>query len=170
MKLYHGTNLDISEIDLNKCRPYKDFGRGFYLTEINEQAMNMARRVARIYGGSPIVNVYEIPDDFLYSTELNIKNFGKDPSEAWAVFVMNNRSRDFKDFTSPDCNLDSKYDIVAGAVADDDMAMLFRQYQNKLIDFETLVKGMIFKETNSQYSFHTERAVAMLRKVGVIYE
>lgn len=66
-------------------------------------------------------------------------------------------------------NLDNKYDIVAGAVADDDMAMLFRQYQNELIDFETLIKGMTFKETNSQFSFHTERAVALLRKVGVIY-
>lgn len=50
------------------------------------------------------------------------------------------------------------------------MAMLFRQYQNELIDFETLIKGMTFKETNSQFSFHTERAVALLRKVGVIYE
>lgn len=45
------------------------------------------------------------------------------------------------------CNLDNKYDIVAGAVADDDMAMLFRQYQNELIDFETLVKRMIFKKS-----------------------
>lgn len=32
MKLYHGTNLDIKDIDLSKCRPYKDFGQGFYLT------------------------------------------------------------------------------------------------------------------------------------------
>lgn len=30
MKLYHGTNLDIEKIELSKCRPYKDFGTGFY--------------------------------------------------------------------------------------------------------------------------------------------
>ena len=60
MRLYHGTNLSIKEIELNKCRPYKDFGRGFYLTDLKDQAMNMAKRVARIYGGYPIVNVYEI--------------------------------------------------------------------------------------------------------------
>lgn len=168
MRLYHGTNLDINSIDLSKCRPYKDFGQGFYLTELKDQALKMAVRVSRIYGGSPIVNVYEINDDFLSSTELNIKNFGKNPTEEWAVFVMNNRSRSFKDIASPECNLDNKYDIVVGAVADDDMAMLFRQYQNELIDFETLIKGMTFKETNSQYSFHTERAIVLLRKVGVI--
>ena len=51
MKLYHGSNMEIKEIDLLKCRPYKDFGKGFYLTTIKEQAEKMAIRVARIYGG-----------------------------------------------------------------------------------------------------------------------
>ena len=26
MLLYHGSNIDIKEIDLAMCRPYKDFG------------------------------------------------------------------------------------------------------------------------------------------------
>jgi len=30
MLLYHGSNIDIKEIDLAMCRPYKDFGKGFY--------------------------------------------------------------------------------------------------------------------------------------------
>jgi hypothetical protein len=30
--LYHGSNIEIARIDLSKCRPYKDFGRGFYTT------------------------------------------------------------------------------------------------------------------------------------------
>lgn len=48
MRLYHGSNIEISKIDLNKCRPYKDFEKGFYLTEIRDQAEKMASRVARI--------------------------------------------------------------------------------------------------------------------------
>ena len=36
MILYHGTNCSIDKIDLDKCRPYKDFGKGFYLTTIRE--------------------------------------------------------------------------------------------------------------------------------------
>ena len=38
MKLYHGSNTEINSIELSKCRPYKDFGRGFYLTTLPEQA------------------------------------------------------------------------------------------------------------------------------------
>lgn len=34
MILYHGTNIDIQSINLALCRPYKDFGRGFYTTDI----------------------------------------------------------------------------------------------------------------------------------------
>ena len=45
MILYHGSNIKIVEIDLSKCRPYKDFGCGFYLTDIRGQAEQMARRV-----------------------------------------------------------------------------------------------------------------------------
>ena len=45
MRLYHGSNLDIKEIDLSKCRPYKDFGQGFYLTDLEEQAVKMAKHV-----------------------------------------------------------------------------------------------------------------------------
>jgi len=42
MKLYHGTNCHIKNIDLSKCRPYKDFGKGFYLTELKQQAKEWA--------------------------------------------------------------------------------------------------------------------------------
>lgn len=170
MILFHGSNTDIKSINLAMCRPYKDFGRGFYLTEIKDQALKMAKRVAKIYGGQPIVNIYEISDDFIEDMTLNIRRFTDTPSEEWARFVMNNRSRSFTNFSSLECNLDNKYDIAIGPVADDDMAMLFRQYQNELITFENLMSGMTFRKTTNQYSFHTERAIALLRKVGVEYD
>lgn len=168
MILYHGTNIDIQSIDLALCRPYKDFGKGFYTTDIPEQAQKMAKRVAKIYGGNPTVNIYEIADNYKENGGLNILEFGRIPSEKWAVFVMNNRSRTFRDFGSSYCNFDYKYDMVTGPIADDDMTMLFRQYQNNLISLQTLLNGMEFRETTSQISFHTEKAVRLLRKVGVL--
>ena len=54
MRLYHGSNIDICDINLAMCRPYKDFGRGFYLTDIQQQAEKMEERVSRIYGGVPV--------------------------------------------------------------------------------------------------------------------
>ena len=135
------------------------------MTDIEEQAKQMAKRVARIYGGSPIVNSFEIQDDFRKLSNIKIKDFGIQTTEEWAKFVMNNRNRTFTDEANTLCNKDNKYDIVIGPVADDNMALLFRQYENEIIDFETLLKGMIYKKTSSQYSFHTEKSIRLLRKV-----
>lgn len=165
MRLYHGSNVVIESINLAMCRPYKDFGKGFYLTDIEEQAKQMAKRVSRIYGGSPVINTFEIQDDFRKISDIKIKDFGIQTTEEWAKFVMSNRNRTFTDEANTLCNKDNKYDIVIGPVADDNMALLFRQYENEIIDFETLLKGMIYKKTSSQYSFHTEKGIRLLRKV-----
>lgn len=165
MRLYHGSNIVIDSINLAMCRPYKDFGQGFYLTDIEEQAEKMAARVSKIYGGFPVVNIYEIDDDFRKLPDLRIKDFGVHTTEEWAKFIMNNRNRTFTDEKSLLCNRDNKYDIVIGPVADDNMALLFRQYENEIIDFSTLLKGMIYRKTSSQYSFHTEKSIKLLRKV-----
>lgn len=165
MRLYHGSNIDICDINLAMCRPYKDFGRGFYLTDIQQQAEKMAERVSRIYGGIPVLNVFEISDDYTTVPDIAIKDFGTQTTEEWAKFVMNNRDRNYMDIHNALYNGDNKYDIVIGPVADDNMALLFRQYENEIINFGTLLKGMIYKQTSSQYSFHTEKAIRLLRKV-----
>lgn len=165
MRLYHGSNINIETINLQMCRPYKDFGKGFYLTDIKEQAEKMANRVAKIYGGNPVLNVYEVDDDFKNAGNLKIKDFGVKTTKEWAEFIMNNRNRKFSDYKNLQSNQDNKYDIVIGPVADDNMSLLFRQYENEIIDFTTMLKGMVYKETSSQYSFHTERSIKLLRKV-----
>lgn len=103
----------------------------------------------------------------MQSAGLSIKDFGIQTSEEWARFVRNNRNKKFNDFSNPDCNFDNKYDIVIGPIADDDMALLFRQYENGMITFENMLSGMIYKETTNQYSFHTQKAISLLRKVGI---
>ena len=42
MRLYHGSNCGIDVIDLAKSEPFKDFGKGFYLSDNEAQAMDMA--------------------------------------------------------------------------------------------------------------------------------
>lgn len=57
MILFHGTNTDFGAIDLTRCRPNKDFGQGFYLTDDYDQAHDMAeRRCAFEETGNPIYN------------------------------------------------------------------------------------------------------------------
>lgn len=77
MILYHGSNMPIDDIDFKKCRPYKDFGQGFYCTEIKEQAELMAKRVSNIYGGTPHVTVFQLNEDVYKADSLNVKRFDK---------------------------------------------------------------------------------------------
>lgn len=167
MILYHGSNLEINQIDLMKCRPYKDFGRGFYLTDLQDQAMRMAKRVARIYGGEPIVTCFEADVDAIIGSNLSVRIFDK-PDITWATFVMNNRSHTFSETNSKECNLENQYDLVIGPVANDDMALLFRQFEEGYISIETLTKEMTFKQLTKQYSFHTRQAIDFLRKAGIL--
>lgn len=44
MKLYHGTNVDFRQIDIAKSKAFKDFGQGFYLTDIRKQAEDWAKK------------------------------------------------------------------------------------------------------------------------------
>lgn len=159
MILYHGTNLCIDKIDLSVCRPNKDFGKGFYLTTLEDQAQKMAKRVSAIYGGRPIVNVYQFDEINLQNPLLNIRFFDK-PSIEWALFVTNNRNR----ILSGEHNVDLRYDIVVGPVADDDLSLLFRQFTGGLIDEAALKKGMEFRKLTDQYSFHTKKAIEFLTK------
>ena len=116
MILYHGTNVDFQQIDIRKSNPYKDFGQGFYLTDILVQAENMAAKKARILGGSPIVQKYQFDETYLSAPFLNVLLFEK-PSKEWAEFIYRNRTRSIPAFSH-------HYDIVMGPIADDGVAYL----------------------------------------------
>ena len=80
--------------------------------------------------------------------------------------LLNNRNRNFQDAADPNCNHDNKYDIVTGPVANDDIALLFRNFSNGVIDMDSLVKRMKYRNLNNQYSFHTSSAIAFMTKTG----
>lgn len=170
MILYHGSNVEINEINFSKCKPYKDFGKGFYLTSIKQQAVRMAENRAALFGGDPVVTVYEVDEDIMHKPELNTKTFDMVPTIEWARFIVNNRSREFTDVASLDCNIDAKYDIVLGPVADDAVAATIRRFMGDRLDEEGLRKRLTYKELSNQYSFHTKKAISFLRKVGVLDE
>lgn len=164
MILYHGSNIKIKEIDLSKCKPYKDFGQGFYCTTIKKQAEFMAKRVVKRQGGIQTINTFELDERIFEDKAVNIKRFDK-PSKEWAKFILNNRDRNYKFLKSKECNLDNKYDLVIGPVADDDIIVLFRTFVNGLIDMDTLIKELTYKELTDQYSFHTSKVLKYLKEV-----
>lgn len=157
MILYHGSNMAIDRIDLGKCRPYKDFGKGFYLTDIRHQAERMAARTVKMFKGVPTLTNFEFDLEKAVTIGLKIKIFNA-PDEEWARFVMSNRDIN----VSQPCH---DYDIVIGPVADDTIARLLRMFTENFISEEQLVKELTFSQVTSQYFFHTEAAIKMLKKL-----
>ncbi len=157
MILYHGSNMAIDRIDLGKCRPYKDFGKGFYLTDIRHQAERMAARTVKMFKGVPTLTAFEFDLEKAVTIGLKIKIFNA-PDEEWARFVMSNRDINVS-------QLCHDYDIVIGPVADDTIARLLRMFTENFISEEQLVKELTFSQVTSQYFFHTEAAIKMLKKL-----
>lgn len=158
MRLYHGTNIDFEEIKLSRCRPNKDFGQGFYLTDIRSQAEAMAiRRCEFEETGVPIVQEYEFDENMLSGDDFDVLRFDG-VSEEWAEFILMNRMAKGQ--------RRHRHDIVVGPVADDGVVFLqLNLYMQHLITIEALVKELTYRQLNNQYYFGTERAIQQLRRV-----
>ena len=161
MRLYHGSNMAFRDVELSVCRPNKDFGQGFYLAPDRIAAERMAKRTIRRFGGRAYVMTFGLDEAVL--ADVPVKRFPQ-PSEEWAMFVMANRR---PQIAAADHNRDNRYGMVVGPVANDDLALLFRQFALGLVTVEMLVREMRFKQLTIQYSFHTPLAVSALKFVGV---
>lgn len=154
IKLYHGTNTTFDKVELDKCLPYKDFGRGFYLTTLRTQALARAKNKCNFEGRAPTILAYQFDEEEL--ANLNVKYFEK-PTEEWANFIFANRNKRNKKMHN--------YDIVIGPVADDGVIASIRLYETKVIDLAEFVKRLEYAHPNIQYAFCTERAIALLQKI-----
>lgn len=155
MILFHGSDTDIISIDLTKCRPYKDFGKGFYLTTIKDHAEQMALKVAARNSREPVVCCFDFDLDAAIGNGIIIKEF-YDENEEWAKFVYSNREiPSFK----------HNYDIVIGGIADDGLREQFFSIKSGLIGFKELAENIKFELDNIQYCFCTEKSLKYLRKI-----
>lgn len=156
MILYHGTNKDFDKIDLSFSLRFKDFGRGFYLTDIQSQAKEMSRRKVRVDGGIPVVQTYEFDQEILSGETLSVLRFDG-PSTQWAEFIFKNRNRRLQ--------FSHNYDIVCGPVADDGVAYLLNLYDDGLRTLDELAESLRYRHLNSQYCFSSEKSIQFLKRV-----
>lgn len=101
-KVYHGSNVVVSEPKVVINGHYKDFGYGFYCTSLEKQA----KRWALTKRGASVVNIYE----YTSKEELEVCSFS-DMTEEWLQFVVNCRR-----------GIEHGYDIVEGPMADDQIS------------------------------------------------
>ena len=159
MILYHGSNMSVEYPKILSSDRKLDFGSGFYLTSNYEQAARWAElTVLRRHSGEKTISVFYY--DEMHAKGLKLLKFPQ-ADEEWLRYTANNRKKD---------NFSDDYDIVIGPIANDDLALLFRQFTNGMIDLNILVNGMRFKKLTNQYSFHTPKAISYLRKEGVLHD
>lgn len=170
---YHGSYVEVTSIDLSKCRKGLDFGRGFYVTSSKSQAVSFVPasvRKARRYGylsedfleADGMISIYE----FHYSPNLFIHCF-EDADEEWLHFVACNRRKDL----FPD--LRRKYalvDVIGGKIADDQTAITLNNYVGGVYGEPGTTRAdriaIDLLETDrlkDQFCFRTDDAISALR-------
>ncbi len=159
IRLYHGSNVVIDDIDLSRSKRGKDFGQGFYLNPDPKQAMTMAVRTTRILGeGEPVLSCFEFNEELAIESGLNLKIF-PDYSEEWAEFVVMNRKNNTETPVHP-------YDIVIGPIADDTVGLQIRRYLMNYLSVSKLIEELKYQGDRAiQYYFGTKRAVELLKPV-----
>ena len=141
MTVYHGGYQAVEKPEIRKGRNTKDFGTGFYCTVIKEQAERWARRY-----DTKVVSIYDVR----VKEKLNIKEF-KDMSEEWLDFIIACRSG--KSHT---------YDIVIGAMADDQIYNYVSDYMDGVITREQFFVLAKFRSPTHQIAFCTDIALQCL--------
>ncbi|KAA6347024.1 hypothetical protein EZS27_005498 [termite gut metagenome] len=142
MIIYHGGYCSIESPEIIKGKYAKDFGTGFYCTEIKQQAVRWAKRY-----DTPVINIY----DFVINHDLNILHF-EDMTEEWLDFIVNSRSG----------NMQHGYDIVIGAMANDQVYNYVSDYINGVLTREQFWVLAKYKHPTHQINFCTEQALKCL--------
>ena len=142
MIVYHASSEIVQSPDVAHSRSYLDFGKGFYLTSIHEQAKRYAMRFLR-RGKNAWVNTYNLTDNL----------------EGWSIQRFEAYDKDWLDFISlcRSGNDVSVFDMVVGGIANDRVInTLDRYFAGELTQDQAL--GLLkLEKPNIQSCIRSER-------------
>ena len=141
MEIYHGGYCPVETPGIIEGRYAKDFGTGFYCTELREQAVRWARR----YDAS-VVNIY----DFKLNPALNVLCF-TEMTEDWLDCIVHCRN-----------GMKHHYDIVIGAMANDQIYNYISDFISGVLTREQFWVLAKFKHPTHQINFCTPEALECL--------
>lgn len=128
MILYHGSYIKIENPDLKHSRDNVDFGKGFYVTPIYEQAIKWCGKFKR-RGMDGVISKYLLKEECL--EELKTLRFDS-YSEEWLDFILVcRRGEDATDF-----------DVVIGGVANDKVFNTVELFFDGLIDKREAIRRL----------------------------
>ncbi|MCL2073613.1 MAG: DUF3990 domain-containing protein [Marinilabiliaceae bacterium] len=144
MKVYHGGYVAIETPIILKSKFPKDFGEGFYCTELEQQALRWASRY-----NSAVVSTYE----YTPNENLKILVFQK-MTEEWLDFIVDCRS-----------GVKHNFDIVIGAMANDQIYNYIADFIDGILTREQFWVLAKFKYPTHQICFSNENALKTLQYI-----
>ena len=144
MRIYHTSNLVVSEPDVYHSRHHLDFGDGMYLTLLEKQARDYGQRFIR-RGEPAIMNIYEFADEI---TDVNRKVFPAYDGE-WLDYVAACRKG------LPH----EKYDIIEGGIADDNVFDTVDLYLQGIYTRDQALDQLRWKKPNHQICITSQKVI-----------
>lgn len=147
MIVYHGSTTEVKNPDTQHSYRNLDFGKGFYVTTVREQAERWAKRKADLSGnGNGVISVYEMPNDY---EGFHALDFGED-TDSWIDFVCACRDGETGYL---------EYDIIIGKVANDKVYRVVDMYRRGIWDKQRALSEMKVYETYDQIAFVNQDAI-----------
>lgn len=144
MLVYHSSDQYFTTPDVVHSREALDFGKGFYVTRLREQADKYANRFLRI-GNDAYLHIFEYFPD----SDMRVKIF-ESYDEEWLDFVCS--CRNGKD-------LYKEYDIIEGGVANDKVYRTVDLYMAGIFNKEQALQNLAYEKPNHQLCFITQNAI-----------
>ena len=139
IEVYHAGTERVEYPDCRFGRENLDFGQGFYITDIYDQAYNFALSKSRERRKLALINVYLLDRKSLLE-EANSLIFDS-YNEEWLEFIVECRSGG---------DIWKEYDYIEGGVADDRVIDTVNMYIEGFISRERALYNLRYLKPNSQ--------------------
>ncbi len=139
IEIYHAATERIETPDCRRGRQNLDFGQGFYLTDIYDQALVWATRKSNERGLSPVINVYRL-DKSAMLNEARFRIF-ENYNVEWLDFIVACRTG---------TEIWKEYDYIEGGVADDRVIDTVNLYAQGFISRDRALKNLQYLRPNNQ--------------------
>lgn len=146
--VYHGSAIEVSKPLVALSRPNLDFGQGFYVTDMRQQAERWASRIATRKLTNPVLNIYEFDLDAVTQSYRYLKFKSYDKS--WLDFIVANRKGKmlWKDF-----------DVVEGGVANDNVIDTVEDYMRGRMSAEAALVELSKHRPNNQFCILSQEII-----------
>ena len=137
--VYHGATQIVEAPICSIGRTKLDFGQGFYVTDLKEQAVKWAISLADKRKERPVLNIYQLDRDSILA-EARCKIF-KAYDKEWLDFIVANRNGQ---------DVAQSYDYIEGGIANDRVIDTVKLYMTGFYTAEMALAQLAYHKPNNQ--------------------